>query len=336
LFEEAETHKQHLEATLELTANPILITDEDNRLVLLNQQARALLDLSANAVGRPVGEVIKETSLRDVLISQGERYEEVSLEDGTTWEVRGTKILDNGRILTMQNITSLRELERVKEHFVATVSHDMRSPLNAVIGFADALAVVGPLNQKQQQFTNRITKSAEFMLSIVNGLLELARVDTLQQTYQPCALEQLVRSVASEYQDRAERKEIDLIIEIESAPPISGDPNQLRSAISNLVDNALKYTPQGETVRLSLSRTNDKVQLLVSDRGSGIPATELNRIFDKFYRSQNTQNEPGIGLGLALVRSIAKAHGGDVWAESDGPGKGSAFYLQFPLTITSA
>jgi len=336
LFEEAASRQQLLAATLEYNGNPVIITDTDGHLLLLNQRARVELSLTEEAVGRPAGEVLKESPLMSMLQhppreGKGLQRREVELHDGQFWLATIAPIPDYGQILVLQDITYLKELDTAKSNFVATVSHDLRAPLNSIIGFASALEQMGPLTQKQTEFVSRITDSAQRMTNLVTALLDLARVDSrLEQVRERCDLEDIIRNVLTDLQGQAMTKDVALNLNVEDeAQPVLGDPTQLRQAVSNLVDNAIKYSAAGQEVKVDVSMQDDNVLVRVCDNGKGIPAQDIPHIFEKFYRGKDKASKGGTGLGLTLVRSIAEAHGGWVWVESD-QDKGSTFTLQLP------
>jgi signal transduction histidine kinase len=170
------------------------------------------------------------------------------------------------------------------------------------------------------------------MTNLVTALLDLARVDSrLEQVREPCDLLLIVRNVLTDLQGQAMAHDVDLHFKVEDQPdPVSGDPTQLHQAISNLVDNAIKYSPPGEQVQVALNVHDRNVVVKVRDAGPGIPAKDIPHIFDKFYRVRGEGSKGGAGLGLTLVRSIAEAHGGWVWVESE-QREGSTFTLQLPL-----
>ena len=338
LFEDAETRKHHLAAILEYTDMPILITDNQNHVVLLNKQARNQLALAPDVIGLGVAQAVQVPELSAALAklaTEGmDQAHEVTLVNGSTWRIHSVSIPEYGRIYTFYDKTRTRELDRAKDHFVATISHDMRSPLSSVMGFANSLGDVGSLNEQQQLFIKSIQKSTRFMMDLVNGLLELAKVDTLQQTFQPCDMGRVTQAVIAEYQDRAYEKKIKLIPQTdEFLSPIVGDPMQLKSAISNLIDNAIKYSPIDSEIKIFLEESEGYILIQVQDQGPGISSEDLPHIFEKFYRGANGfHDSKGVGLGLSLVESVAKAHGGGVWVESQ-QGQGSIFFLQLPTLM---
>jgi signal transduction histidine kinase len=246
--------------------------------------------------------------------------------------------------MVLQDITYLKELDSAKSNFVATVSHDLRAPLNSISGFATNLAQVGPLNEQQVEFAERIVQSSERMMNLVSALLDLARVDSrLEQVREACDAAQIVRSVVTDLQGQAMTRQVKLVLEAHGAEEgdeqeqeqdhegalIFGDPTQLRQAVSNLVDNAIKFSEEGQTVRIALQNDDEYVLIRVSDDGPGIPAMDIPHIFEKFYQVKGRNQRNGAGLGLTLVRSIAEAHGGWVSVESE-QARGSTFTLQLP------
>lgn len=332
LFKESETRKQHLEATLEHNNSPIFITDSAQRVLLLNQQARRRFNLTRAAIGQPIDQVLPPKLLA-ALFGDGTAVSPdgaVVLEDGSVWLPRLAPIPGHGRILIMQDITSLRQLDEAKDHFVATVSHDLRAPLNNIAGFAQNIRDAGDLNEIQEMSVQRILRSADHMMALVNGLLELASVNTESRSdYQPCQLIDIVQDVLLDFQTQARQQQLTIHEEL---PPetavILGNPHQLRRAISNLIDNAIKYSSPGAAITVTVVTSDTDVALTVMDEGDGIDPADLPQIFDKFYRGKSAIDIEGTGLGLALVQSIVEAHNGHVLAESNG--LGSTFTARFP------
>lgn len=335
LFEDATRRKHHLEATLEHTNHPILILDATDRIVSLNQYARRQLGLNKEVIGQPLQDVLAIPELlafvaqpnADLALS----LVELTLPDGTVWIPRLGKIPQLGRILVLQDISHLKALTQAKDNFVTTVSYDMRAPLNTIAGFVAALEDVGPLNEQQQLFVQRAQATTKHMMTMVNGLLELARLNSeLEYHYVACDLGQIAAEVVGEFQGQALARRVTLTLDLSGdAYQVQGDPAQLRRALSNLVDNALKYSPDEGVVDVVITAVSNHVTVIVKDQGTGIPEAEIPLIFDKFYRGRGQDDVVGTGLGLALVQSIVQAHGGQVWAENQN-GSGAAFYVELP------
>ena len=334
LYNESESRKQQLEVTLEHNNNPILITDEDDNLHLLNHEARKRFQLTSNLIGKPVVDVIEQPELVELLIKEDiAQIEELTLSDETIWLPRVAPIPEHGRIVILQDITELRQLDQDKDHFVATVSHDMRAPLNNIHGFATTLTDYGELNDQQVMFVERIVVATNQMMDLVNDLLELARINTQKAPIQQqCNMIAIVTEIIQEFEAAASMKGVSLVLTSENGiHDVSGDPKQLRRAISNLVDNAIKFSPQNHAVFVTITNQQNFLTIGVRDEGAGIAVSDLPYIFDKFYRGRNVNGASvGTGLGLALVRSIAEAHGGHVGVELHDD-SGSEFLLQLPI-----
>lgn len=237
--------------------------------------------------------------------------------------------------IALTNAVLFKEAEahkQYKDDFVATVSHDMRAPLTAISGFASELARVGNLNEAQQEHIEHIERATDHMMSLVNGLLDLAKINTqTQPTLEHCRLGDIVHDVVREFEGQAWGQQISLKLYVaDDLPTIQADPVQMRSAIGNLVDNAIKYSDKGQEVAVRVVAENRNLFVRVTDQGVGIRDTEMAHIFEKFYRGKSVNGRGGAGLGLALVRSVAATHGGNVWAEST-LGVGSTFTLRLPV-----
>lgn len=336
LFEESELSKQHLEATLEHNNSPLLIADAEGKLLLLNHEARALLGLSSGAIGSPILDVVQPAELAEIMLQPIEEavlhQKEFTLPDGSVWHPRIAPIPGHGRIMILHDIQSLKELEKSKDHFVAGISHDMRAPLNTISGFVSSLRDQGPLNADQEQFVERILSATEHMMNLVDGLLELAKVNVSTE-HQHIAVEigPLVGDVVQDFQGHAIISRVTLEFLVDGdAGTVLGDPIQLRRAVSNLLDNAIKYSPADSLVEVSVTRDSDGALVQVKDRGIGISDVDQPHIFEKFYRGSESSDVQGSGLGLALVQSVARVHKGEAWAENR-DGNGAIFCLRLPL-----
>ncbi|HPO59656.1 MAG TPA: HAMP domain-containing sensor histidine kinase, partial [Anaerolineaceae bacterium] len=227
-----------------------------------------------------------------------------------------------------------KNLDTLKSEFVATVSHDLRSPLSLIRGHANMLRNVGELNEQQKIFLKNILDGIDNMTALVNTLLDLGRIEAgvglkIEELSAQSVIEQVMQSLRLE----AAQKNITLELMPGSVNgKIEADQALLRQALYNLLDNAIRYTPQKGKVRIGVQRSEDSVIFEVHDTGIGIAPLDLPRVFEKFYRCghREAQQQRGTGLGLAIVKSIAERHNGQVWAESQ-LGKGSSFYLEIPL-----
>jgi signal transduction histidine kinase len=245
-----------------------------------------------------------------------------------------------GRVCILRDITQLKEIDTLKSEFVSTVSHDLRSPLTLMRGYASMLEMAGELNEQQKNYVRMILQGVDNMARLVNNLLDLGRIDFgvgLQVESIPVL--DIVERVTSSLQMQATQKKISLGVEIPRDLPhaIEADQALLQQALYNLVENALKYTAEGGIVTIHLQPAPGSLTFAVQDSGMGIPESDMKRLFEKFYRGSNREAlaQRGTGLGLAIVKSIAERHSGKVWVESE-LGKGSIFYLQIPLGQSKA
>ena len=203
-----------------------------------------------------------------------------------------------------------------------------------ISGFSQLIPKIGPLDQKQLEFVERIQAAAEHMQELVQNLLDLAKIDMgVESKPETVDVNELLAEIVDEFQPQAEAKEQTLRLEnANDQPKVQGDALQIRQALRNLVGNAIKYTPVGGSVDLFVETDESKITISVKDTGYGIPADDLPFIFDRFYRVRNeaVKDIEGNGLGLAIVKSIIEKHGGQISVESK-PGKGSTFFVTLPL-----
>ncbi|MDY6875160.1 MAG: ATP-binding protein [Chloroflexota bacterium] len=338
LFEAAEVERAKLEAVLQEAQGVIIVVDENDKVLLCNTAARAALNLAETDLLRhPIGEAIPYPSLREMFAQVRETekatHSEVPLKDGRTFNAQITPIEGVGRVLVMQDITHLKELDRIKSEFVATVSHDLRTPLTTIQGYIELLPRVGPLNEQQQEFILRARESIETITELISDLLDIGRIEAgfdLEMT--SCDLGQVIEEIVGEFRPRAEHKKQELHWQpSETLLLVQGNPNRLRQVMDNLLGNAIKYTQEGGRISVSASEDTGHIVVHVADNGLGIHHTQQPYIFDKFYRveSDETADIKGTGLGLAIVKAVIEKHNGRVWVESK-PGIGSVFSFVLP------
>lgn len=328
-----------LEAIIGGTHDAVIVTDAQNRVLLMNQAARSAFDVEAvPEVGRLLGEVVRNEGLLALFARMETREEalaeEIPLSDGRTLYASLTPVTEVGRIAVMQDISYLKELDKMKSDFVATVSHDLRAPLANIGGYAALLPEAGELNETQQEFVRGIKLSAARMTTLISNLLDLGKIEAgVEMEMKPCQLVTVINEAVDSLREQAGAKEIvlrrDLPLEL---PLVRGNQVRLDQVVSNLVGNAIKFTPEGGTVTVSAGEEKGKVVVEVKDTGIGIAPEDQVHLFEKFYRvrSEETSDIEGTGLGLAIVKSIVEGHGGRVWVQSQ-PGQGSTFGFALPL-----
>jgi len=344
LFQSAEGGRRRLTAILTSTSDAILVTDRDDRILLVNPAAERAFGVATEAVvGQKVSEPELAPTLRAVFDEaapeSGALAEEVPLPDGRTLYASVSTILSAGgerigRVALMRDITHFKELDEMKSEFVATVSHDLRAPLTFMRGYTSMLPMVGELSGKQSEYVEKILHGIGQMSELIDDLLNLGRIEAgIDLERQPCHLGTILVEAVDGMRARAAAKGLTLRLEpTEGGAVVAGDAALLRQAVTNLVDNAIKYTPSGGVVTAGLAAHKDRCVIRVSDTGVGIGLDDQVRLFEKFYRvkRRDTADIPGTGLGLAIVKSIVERHGGKVWVESE-LNIGSTFYASLPL-----
>jgi signal transduction histidine kinase len=259
---------------------------------------------------------------------------EVVWPDKRIFSATMTPVQASGMVVVLHDVTHFKNLERVKNEFVATASHDLRNPITSIKGFNMLIKQAGPLNDNQTEFVQRIQNATENMEELVENMLDLAKMDLdAEQKHEILDVTNVLWELADEFQPQAEAKRQLLVLgQTVDDSTVQGDALKIRQALRNLIGNAIKYTPYGGTVTLSLEHKSDMVCIHVKDTGYGIPPADLPYIFDRFYRVRNNGHADieGNGLGLAIVKTIAEGHGGDVTVESE-LGKGSCFSFTLPL-----
>lgn len=341
----AEIGRQRLAAILSSSPDPILVTDQHNRLILANPAARLLLGLGIETeIGQPVDQVIQQKLLLDLLRDpRAEKQSlEISFSKGQIYLAAVSNVIAEGqkvgRVCVLRDVTRFKELDTLKSEFVATVSHDLRTPLTLIRGNATMLEMVGPLNEQQTGYARKIISGAEQMSRLVNNLLDLGRIEAGGQlNIEELSAYELAARVIAGLQVQANQKKIQLrlVQTQQSSPMFEADAALIQQALHNLVENAIKYNRNDGRVTVLVNPQEERIVFEVSDTGTGISPMDQARLFEKFYhtRQQPGKEQSGSGLGLAIVRSVAEKHGGQVWVESQ-LGKGSTFYLAIPLLLT--
>ena len=342
LFLNVEVARRQLEAIINSTPDPVLVTDQRNRLLLANRAAGQSFDISVSrSIGQSIEKVIAQQPLVELLLAPGEKQSaEVLLPDKRTYLATASSVIAEGRpmgrVCILRDVTSFKEIDIMKSEFVSTVSHDLRSPLTLMRGYATMLDMVGNLNEQQQSYIRKIIAGVENMSRLVNNLLDLGRIEVgVGLRVESVSVLDILEHVTGLLQLSASQKNIALNLEIPRNLPAAVEADQalLHQAVYNLIENALKYTPENGSVTVRVKTTPASLTFEVQDNGIGIEPDDMPRLFEKFYRGtqREARAQHGSGLGLTIVKSIAEQHSGRVWVESQ-LGQGSVFFLQIPLT----
>ena len=333
----SESERAKLEMIVSNIQDGVLVLDDHHHIILANQTIYEMFGLNGEPIlGRYVKDVIPNADL-SALIDRAHagalKYHEINFDDGRVFNAQYTPLQRIGSAVTMQDISYLKEIDRLKSDFIHTVSHDLRSPLTAILGYMELVERVGALNDSQREFLGRLRASVQHMTSLVNELLDLGRLESGFDTRREFVdIRNVLEYSLNVFDSQIRKKNIRLTRETgETIEPLRANPIRVRQMIDNLVGNAIKYSPPGSEVKVNVSMQDKQIILRVSDQGPGIPPDEQGRVFEKFFRASNRPGDvEGSGLGLAIVKSIVESHQGRVWVESK-VGVGSTFIVLLPV-----
>jgi signal transduction histidine kinase/DNA-binding response OmpR family regulator len=342
LYASMAQEQKKLAAVLQYAEEAILMFDALGKLSLLNPAGEKLFpEFKANInQSLPVGDGYDALieMLENSRLSRTAKSGEVLLTNQRTFTALITPIEDGGQVAILYDVTHFKDLDQLKNEFIATASHDLKNPITTIAGFSTLLGQAGPLNEQQKDFVGRIQGATQTMNELVQNMMLLAQTDMqTAHKYEVVELGALLTSIVDEFTPQALEKKQTLYFNPLTVPSqVNGDPLQLKQLFSNLIGNAIKYSLQGGRIMLVGAVKKEYIQVDIQDTGFGIPAADLPFIFDRFYRVRNDQNSEleGNGLGLAIVKSIVEQHGGKVSVESE-QNKGSRFSVLLPISPAS-
>lgn len=342
LYWQADSERAKLDTIVREIADVVIVTDAETRILLINKAARAAFNLDDRAIGRPIAEAIPNQAIVDLFDQRKLRSHnwraEVVLPDGRTLQGQLSILSGIGYGAVLQDISRLKELDRIKNEFVSIVSHDLRTPLTTIRGYVSLLPRVGPLNEQQQEFVQRVERSMSSIVELIGDLLDIGKIEAgVDWELTPVPLHRVVSRAAEQLRSEAQAHRHTLTVDAPDGPSVLGHARRLEQVVTNLVGNAIKYTPDGGRIDVHVREEDGFLALHVRDTGIGIPVEDQRRIFDKFYRVESDQTDhiSGSGLGLAIVKAIVERHGGRVWVESQ-PGRGSTFTVLLPKLVASS
>ncbi len=332
-LEDVARERAHMDAILQGMVEGALLINAQGKLVLSNPAIRQMLKLPDDPAGRQHLEVVRHpaiTALVTAALSGGTPPpSEVRLaHDSRRSFVARVVPVDasrgGGAVLVLHDVTELRQADQVRRDFVANVSHELRTPLTAIRGYVEALSDADGADPQSRRFLDIIARHAARMERLVNDLLRLARLDARQEQLQPALVplaslfDQVITEMETATTARGVRVDTHVATDTLS---VSADPAKLHDVLRNLIENAVNYSPEGGVVELRAHREGGRVVITVSDRGPGIPETELPRIFERFYRvdrsrTRDPRDPGGTGLGLSIVKHLVELHGGRVSAQA--------------------
>jgi PAS domain S-box-containing protein len=339
-YDFSQSNLRQLETILQQVEDGVLITDSDGLVLLINNAARDALGLTGTPItGQALAGAIPQPEVQLLFSRRSDanpslRHIEIALADGRVLNAHLTPIEAVGFAIVMQDITRLKELDRIKSEFVAAVSHDLRSPLTTILGYVDLIERAGPVTPQQKEFISRVQNSVQNITALISDLLDLGKIESgMDIQKEPAPLNALIRSAVDAAHSRADAKHIGVDLSLATdLPPLFGNPVRLRQMASNLIDNAIKYSQDNGKVVISTQLEKGQILFKVQDSGIGIPSSDLPYIFNKFFRATNAQNTAGTGLGLSIVKSIVEMHAGRIWVDSN-PGQSTTFTIVLPIPV---
>lgn len=338
-----DQQRSRLATVLELMADGVLITDGDGRVQLINPAAADLLNTGEEAaLGQTFAQVVRHYQLIEVW----QRCQETGEEQTETVEVGQRDLFvqiivtplregRQGSLVILQNLTPLRRLQVVRRDFISNISHELRTPLASLKALVETLRDVATDDPPASaHFLDSAEREIDSLTQMVQELLELSRIESgkVPLRLAPVDIADVILPAVERLQPQAERGELELAIDLPAGlPPVLADAARVQQVITNLVHNAIKFTPaQGKIAITARSdEENGVVVVSVRDTGVGIPETDLSRIFERFYKADRARSGGGTGLGLAIARHLVQAHGGRIWVNSH-EGKGSTFNFSLP------
>ena len=335
---ESEAREMLLHGVLDATGDLLLVTDFDFQVQYANlaaQQFFGLLDGQPSLIGYS-GNLELENLATEVLeLGIGEKIERVILVKDQPHRVR-TITVENGVGLALTNIVELQRLSRARQDMITNLSHELRTPLTSLRLLADTVrGSAGQDPETAQDLVNKMVVEVDQLHQMSEELLDLSAIESGKQVMRlvPTAIADLVAGPVERMLDQAERRDVLIQVLIDPEARVFADREQAARAILNVLHNAIKYSPEGGEVVITSEHLIDEGHVILSimDAGPGIPPQELERVFERFYRSNWAWGTPGTGLGLAIARHILQAHGGRIWADNrELPERGAVFHLAFP------
>ena len=350
-FAVVEAERDRLDAVLRHMADGILIADADGVVTLVNPAAGRILGIDARrAVGRRLASVARDHEILDVahsaLAAAGQRRDFTATVERASprryLRAVATRVGEGHSrqlLLVLQDLTEFRRLETMRRDFLANVSHELRTPIAAIKAMVETLedgAIDDP--PAARDFLGRMRREADGLAHLVEELLQLSRIESGQLGLQPKAIApvEIANRTVERLAPLAERAGVTLTVEAgEDLPPVWADHDRVTQVLTNIVHNAIKFTPPTGRVVVKADGGAGEVVFSVSDTGAGIAEEDIPRLFERFYKADKARTSGGTGLGLAIAKHLVQAHGGRIWAESAGPGQGATFRFTLPVAPPS-
>ncbi len=350
LYREVVEEREELLQTFESLSAGLILVSPEGRISQMNASARAIFAASAETIGKNAKEVLNNKELWELFENSLQGEESGKLEIGVIiagieriYEVQAALVRnedgkDLGVVAIFNDMTDIRNIDRMKSSFVAMASHELRTPLTAIKGFVSTLLMDDTFApDERREFYMIIDQECDRLTRLINDLLNTARIDSgqsLKPDYKTVDVNSLLEKCVMIQKQTSSRHQI-VLDNPAPLPKIIGDEDKLDQVVTNLLNNAIKYSPGGGTITVHAKNEGETILVGIQDQGLGIPSEHLAKVFEKFHRVNNEDNRKiyGTGLGLYLVKHLVEsAHQGKIWAESE-VGKGSTFWFRIPIAL---
>ncbi len=355
MYREVVEEREELLQTLESLSAGLVLIGSEGRISQMNSSCRAIFGLATSPVGKPYPDLIPNPEIKEMVL-RGANGQDVGTAEITVhlhgndriYQVNGAQVKhedgkDLGVVLILNDVTDLKNIEKMKSSFVAMASHELRTPLTAIKGFSSTLleGIDDDLYTKedQKEFLNIVVNECDRLRRLIDDLLNTSRIEageSLKPSYGEVKIRQLLDKV-QKIQQQATNRHVIKLSAPDTMPIIVGDEDKLDQTLTNLLNNAIKYSPNGGdiTIHAKVEDETDTILLGVQDQGMGIPAEHVDKVFERFHRVDNEDNRKiyGTGLGLFLVKHLVEdIHDGQIWCESE-VGVGSTFWVRLPQKL---
>lgn len=327
-----------LEAILKSMDSGVIAVDRGHRVIMINPYAKKIFGINKDIIGQNLMNNIRDFELDDIFDNTKEEFREMKIlwPKERVLRIRTADIINDGEkigtVAVVQDITDVKRLENMRSQFVANVSHELKTPLTSIKGFAETLKYVDdPINK--EKFLNIIDDEANRLTRLINDILTLSHIEnSVEGKKDEFKVNHIVKDVYNLMRNTAEKKSIEMIIQEENIPSLKGDSDRFKQMIINLVDNAIKYSDNNGKIVIGTRFDNEDCFISVKDNGVGIHKEHLERLFERFYRvdKARSRSQGGTGLGLAIVKHIVVGFNGTIQVESE-VGKGSKFTVKIPM-----
>lgn len=352
-LQETQTAKQQVENILSSAADGLIVTDNRNRVTHINHIAEGMLNVvSEEVVGHAFNDLFVDHQLREqakaFLDGTGQNSNQfdfrLNLAEAQSPHIiqarssmlRTEKGDSTGVVVLLRDVSRERELDQIKSEFISTAAHEMRTPMSVIMGYIEVLMDSDRFGnfppEKQREFLRQAYRKAAALSQIVDDLFDLSRIESglpLPIVRTECDLEKIVREVVDRYQSSSIKSQFE--VTLDGNIDLYVDCNKMTQVFENLISNAIKYSPDGGMIGVKSTLRGDRLRIDIADRGTGMTPEQVERVFDKFYRANNSSTTvSGLGLGMSIVKAIVEGHGGHIWVESK-IGEGTCVSIELPL-----